>query len=236
MIRSNGRHHQASPKIEEQLMATEDQPTNPVLPQDRVDDLFTTFQKYDRAMFHQQRTIYHQLVERVIGKQVLEVGCGVGLGSGMLARPAAYLLGTDAIARNITFAKEIYPWIPFEIWDVEAPRLLGFRPQVIVAVEVIEHVSKDVQAMKHLLRLGARDLWISTPNGGALGKTVPPSNPHHVREYRVSEFFHLVEKTNLAKKAYCYQVTAHSWENLEKLVSMEETEVDPIVYHLQRKD
>jgi 2-polyprenyl-3-methyl-5-hydroxy-6-metoxy-1,4-benzoquinol methylase len=148
-----------------------------------VFDLVDTFDKHGQAMFQQQELIYGHLARQLAEREILEVGCGSGVGTARLAQTAASILGTDKLLRNIQFARCLYPWMDFDVWNIHHAG--KWRADVVVAVEVIEHVADPAKAMQNLLQATRRELWITTPNG--LGNPRPPENPYHVCEYTVSE-------------------------------------------------
>jgi len=161
-----------------------DKKTNPVKDQDRVRDLFEHFEQYGDVMFRQQRAIYEYIATQTRYKKVLEVGCGNGVGSSILAhgRRDDMLMATDVSGQNIKFARCLYPWISFRIWDVleELPRC-----EDLVAVEILEHVGEPELAVKRMVDSATERVWISTPNG--TNKPRPPENPYHVCEYTPDE-------------------------------------------------
>jgi 2-polyprenyl-3-methyl-5-hydroxy-6-metoxy-1,4-benzoquinol methylase len=127
------------------------------------------------------------------GKSVLDVGCGCGYGTHLLAaRGAEHALGVDISPDAVEFAARRYarPNLKFEVMDC---RLLPRRRDydLITCFELIEHVEEDVAVVESLagaLAAGGVCL-ISTPNAstyvaGGEGGT----NPYHAREYHESEF------------------------------------------------
>ena len=193
---------------------------NPEREQDRAEDLLDNWRKYGYVMFPQQRRIYEQVAEKVCGNRVLEVGCGNGVGSVLLNRRAARLIATDKLERNARFARELYPWINFGIWDVLNPGPNLPRFEVVVAVEVLEHVADPAKAMKNLIASAIKEVWLSTPNGR--GKPRPPANPFHVAEYTVAEMRAMIAD------AGGEAVEVLSWESFLPLA--DDTDVDPLVY------
>jgi 2-polyprenyl-3-methyl-5-hydroxy-6-metoxy-1,4-benzoquinol methylase len=156
---------------------------NQVLEQDRVQDTFDLFNSSGVCLFCQQKLIYDRLAMLVRSRTVLEAGCGVGLGTVLMERTAKYVMGTDKSERNIRFARCLYPWMNFGVWDLNEPTAL--RARVVVCIEVIEHVADPSIAIAHLLEAATEEGWISTPNGN--GKQMPPENPYHVCEYTPHE-------------------------------------------------
>jgi 2-polyprenyl-3-methyl-5-hydroxy-6-metoxy-1,4-benzoquinol methylase len=193
--------------------------TNPELDQDRAFDLYDTYKKYGYVMFPQQRRIYERLQRLVYKKKVLEAGCGNGVGSAILDQSSGWTTATDKLSTNIDFAKELYPWINFDVWDINLP-LFTKSADVVVAVEVIEHVADPVTALKNLINAATETMWISTPNGKNVER--PPSNPHHVLEYTVREMLHML---------HGYNVKILAWDDFRELDI--DTDITPLVYKVE---
>lgn len=197
-------------------------PTNPEKDQDRAADLCDLWQRYGFVMFRQQRAIYERLALRCAWKGVIEAGCGDGVGSALLERRAAKFLATDKLDCNVRFARELYPWIRFEQWDLNRP-WRGEKYEYAVCVEAIEHVADPERALAHLVTAATAEVWFSTPNG-RVKREHPPSNPWHVAEYTPTEVLGMV--AGLGRSAEVLD-----WETFEP-VSVD-TEVNPLVYRVR---
>lgn len=183
-----------------------------------------TYKKYGYMMFPQQRKIYENIKNRIPSNStVLEVGCGIGLGTALLDRSlTTKIIGTDNLIENVKIAKALYPWIRFEQFDVCTD--LGFQPgryDTIVAVEVLEHIEDAKLAINRMCSIALRDIWLSTPNG--INKKKPPENPYHCYEYTAKEVIDMIP---------------NGWK-LEILDYTDFTEYeakisDPLVYHLTK--
>lgn len=189
--------------------------------QDRVFDTFELFNKEGAVLFQQQRSIYHHLSREVSGRHVLEAGCGVGIGTAVMGRTARSIQGSDKLQKNVLFARRMYEWIPFFVWDITEKHVGPC--EVVVAVEVIEHVDDVRSAVQNLMASTVNELWISTPNG--LYKPRIPENPFHVREYSPEEIVTMFPGCD---------VTIHDWDTW-KILS-QDTTVDPLVYHVWKED
>lgn len=199
---------------------------NPERDQDRAEDLLDNWRKYGYVMFPQQRAIYWQLAERLQRANVLEVGCGAGTGTAILAHRVNSIVGTDKSKGNVGFAKALYPWIEFGIWDISQPP--NQQRDVVVAVEVLEHVANPVAAMRNLLAAAKREIWISTPNG--TGKPRPPENPCHCAEYAPREVLEMIVEAIPDESAPAF-VEVLGWEDFRLVLPG--TNVDPLVYHVR---
>ena len=97
------------------------------------------------------------------GETVLDVGCGIGYGSHILAERAAGVVGMDRDAPSIRYAERHYkaPNIAYQVRDVDTFGV-GVAPfTTAVCFEMLEHVQnpRDV-----LLDINAERLLCSVPN------------------------------------------------------------------------
>jgi 2-polyprenyl-3-methyl-5-hydroxy-6-metoxy-1,4-benzoquinol methylase len=197
--------------------------TNPEIDQDRAFDLYDTYKKYGYVMFPQQRRIYVHLTRRVMGKTVLEVGCGNGVGTAMLANRASKIKAIDKLKGNCDFASQLYPWINFEARDIVMPLPISKFAEVVIAVEIIEHVTYPLTALRNMINAATETVWISTPNGKHAKQ--PPENPYHVAEYTVDQML------DMLYKAGAKIVTVLSWDHFYE--QDRDTDVSPLVYKVE---
>lgn len=209
---------------------------NKEINQDRVFDTVDHFEKWGDPLAKQDRRIYEKLSLKIVNKSILEAGCGSGMGSAIIEREmdlsCSSFTGSDKSAKNIRFAKCLYPWINFCTWDINLPfDECVFQDsrdyQVVVAVEVFEHVENPQAAMDNLLAAATEEVWLSTPNG--IGKPRPPENPYHVCEYTPTEIREMVHKASNGNAF----LEMHHWETFEHLVDPH-TDVHPLVYHIRK--
>ncbi|TAH40367.1 MAG: class I SAM-dependent methyltransferase [Bacteroidetes bacterium] len=131
---------------------------------------------------------YEFAVAYIEGKKVLDVGCGNGYGTALMAKSAREIVGLDYDAEtveqnkkaysslsNITFKQAFIPPIPFEEASFD----------VITAFQFIEHIESRKEFLKECLRVlrPGGILLVTTPN--ALKSLA--RNPFHVHEYTFSE-------------------------------------------------
>ncbi|HWI84844.1 MAG TPA: bifunctional 2-polyprenyl-6-hydroxyphenol methylase/3-demethylubiquinol 3-O-methyltransferase UbiG [Sphingomonas sp.] len=108
------------------------------------------------------------------GKTALDAGCGAGLLSEPLARLGATVTGLDAAAENIAVARlhAEGQGLAIDYRVGEVGQLVGERFDLIVSMEVIEHVadpSAFIATLAGLLAEGGL-LILSTPNRTPLSK------------------------------------------------------------------
>jgi SAM-dependent methyltransferase len=122
-------------------------------------------------------------------REVLDAGCGTGYGSDILAAAGARrVVGIDVSEEAIAEARLRSEEDPVELMVASLHELPFAEDSFDLAVcfEVIEHIDRRDQALlelRRVLRPGGV-LAISSPNRGVY----PPGNPHHVHEYRATEF------------------------------------------------
>jgi 2-polyprenyl-3-methyl-5-hydroxy-6-metoxy-1,4-benzoquinol methylase len=141
--------------------------------------------------FRRHLVVYEWVAERVVGRRVVDMACGEGYGSDLLAGSAASVVGVDANPEAHEHARLRYvrPNLRFERDLVES---FSEPCDAVVFLQTIEHV-QDAGAMldhfRSMLEAGGV-AYVSTPN---LLTLAPPGaeksdNPWHVHEYRAGEF------------------------------------------------
>jgi SAM-dependent methyltransferase len=146
--------------------------------------------------YRRHLVVYEWIADRVGGKRVVDMACGEGYGSDVLARSAAGVVGVDANPEAHEHARLRYrrPNLRFERDLVE-----GFAEpsDAVVFLQTIEHVQDAGAILEHfksMLEPGGV-AYVSTPN---LLTLAPPGaeksdNPWHVHEYRAEEFRRLCQ-------------------------------------------
>jgi SAM-dependent methyltransferase len=146
--------------------------------------------------YRRHLVVYEWIAERVTGRRAIDMACGEGYGSDVLAGSAASVVGVDAHPEAHEHARLRYarPNLRFERALVE-----GFSEpcDAVVFLQTIEHVQDPGAILDHFRSMLAPGgvAYVSTPN---LLTLAPPgaeksNNPWHVKEYRASEFRELCE-------------------------------------------
>ena len=146
--------------------------------------------------YRRHLAVYEWIAARCGGLEVVDLACGEGYGTAVLAGRAARVTGVDANPEAHEHARLRYaqPGVRFVRELVES---YAEPCDAVVFLQTIEHVQDPEGLMRHirsLLRPGGT-AYVSTPNlltlapAGA-GKS---DNPWHVREYRAHEFRTLCE-------------------------------------------
>jgi SAM-dependent methyltransferase len=143
--------------------------------------------------FRRHLAVYDWIAARVSGRRVLDLACGEGYGSDVLARSAQHVVGLDANPEAYEHARLRYrgPNLRFERGMVENYGDAGSF-DAVVFLQTIEHVHDPVAVLSHVRSLLTPGgvAYISTPNVLTLA---PPGaaksgNPWHLKEYAAPEF------------------------------------------------
>jgi 2-polyprenyl-3-methyl-5-hydroxy-6-metoxy-1,4-benzoquinol methylase len=142
--------------------------------------------------YRRHLAVYEWVGARVIGKRVLDMACGEGYGSAVLARGAQSVLGVDANPEAFEHARRRYARqnLRFERGMVESHGEPGAY-DAVVFLQTIEHVQEPPAVLRHLSSLLADGgvVYVSTPNVLTLAPGAAKSdNPWHIVEYRAHEF------------------------------------------------
>lgn len=143
--------------------------------------------------YRRHLAVYEWIAARVAGAVVLDMACGEGYGSAVLARSAVSVVGVDGNPEAFEHARLRYtrPGLSFEWGAVETYGEAGAF-DAVVFLQTIEHVVDPPAVLRHfrdVLKPGGV-AYVSTPNVLTLA---PPGaaksdNPWHLREYRAEEF------------------------------------------------
>jgi SAM-dependent methyltransferase len=153
--------------------------------------------------FRRHLAVYEWIAARVAGGRVVDMACGEGYGSDVLAASAASVVGVDANPEAHEHARLRYvrPNLRFERDLVE-----GFAEpcDAVVFLQTIEHVRDPGAILDHFKSMlaagsGGRGgdgvAYVSTPNLLTLAPAgaEKSDNPWHVKEYRAVELRELCE-------------------------------------------
>ena len=143
--------------------------------------------------FRRHLAVYEWIAERVAGQDVVDMACGEGYGSAVLARRAARVTGVDANpeAYEHAAAKYTAPGVRFERDLVDR---YAAPCDAVVFLQTIEHVEHPAAVLRHFKAM-ADTVYVSTPNVLTLAPegAEKSDNPWHLKEYRANEFRELCE-------------------------------------------
>jgi SAM-dependent methyltransferase len=146
--------------------------------------------------FRRHLAVYEWIAERCAGLDAVDMACGEGYGTAVLARRAARVTGVDANPGALEHARLKYsrPGVSFARGLVES---YAEPCEAVVFLQTIEHLPDPEAVLDHfrsILKPGGT-AYVSTPN---LLTLAPPGaeksdNPWHVKEYRAEEFRELCQ-------------------------------------------
>ena len=145
--------------------------------------------------YRRHLVVYRWIAERCRGLDVVDLACGEGYGTDVLATRATRVTGVDANPEAHEHARLKYtrPGVRFVRDLVET---FDEPCDAVVFLQTIEHVQNPGEILDHLrsmLRPGGT-AYVSTPNVLTLAPDGEKSgNPWHVKEYRAAEFRALCE-------------------------------------------
>jgi SAM-dependent methyltransferase len=147
--------------------------------------------------YRRHLVVYEWIAARAHGRRVVDLACGEGYGSAVLARTAASVVGVDAnpdafeharlkyTRSGLTFERDM-----IETWTGDA--------DCVVFLQTIEHVQDPDAVLARIRDLIGPDgvAYVSTPNVLTLAPkgAERSGNPWHVREYRPEEYRALCER------------------------------------------
>jgi SAM-dependent methyltransferase len=183
--------------------------------------------------YRRHLVVYEWIAARVAGQRVLDMACGEGYGSDLLASTAASVAGVDANPEAHEHARLRYvrPNLRFERDLVES---FSEPCDAVVFLQTIEHVQDPGAILEHFKSmLGSQGVaYVSTPNlltlaGPGREKS---DNPWHVKEYRAEEFRALCEehfpRVELHGLFHARKLRAHEvaiklgWDSVHKRVGL----------------
>ncbi len=147
--------------------------------------------------YRRHLVVYRWIAERCRGARAIDMACGEGYGTAVLAERASQVTGVDANPEAHEHARLRYtrPGLRFERALVE--QFDGGAPyDAIVFLQTIEHIRQPGELLARLASLLAPGgaAYVSTPNVRTLAPegAQRSNNPWHVHEYTASEYAELL--------------------------------------------
>jgi glycosyltransferase involved in cell wall biosynthesis len=133
------------------------------------------------------------------GKRVLDLACGEGYGTYMLAKKAEYVAGVEIDNPTVQHARSRYSKDNLEFIEgsiLAVPIESEKKFDVVVCFEVIEHIAEHDKLLSEVKRLLKDDglLIVSTPNKAIYTDAPDYRDPFHVKELYVEEFTSLLRR------------------------------------------
>ncbi len=135
-----------------------------------------------------------------VSGDVLDIGCGAGYGTAILAAGSRSASGVDIAMDAIAYARDHYtrPNLRFAAASCLALPFASARFELVVAFEVIEHLADYRRMIEEAARvLAAGGVFVvSTPNREYYAETRAAAgpNPFHAHEFDAAEFRAVLEE------------------------------------------
>ncbi len=171
-----------------------------------------------REIWYEHYHRYAFALPLVRSKRVLDLACGEGYGSALLARQAAEIVGVDLSEEAVSHARERYRFgnLRFEQGDATAIPLESASVDVVVSFETVEHLMAQEQMIDEFDRVLARGglLVISSPDRRTYSDERGYENEHHVRELYRDEFEALLARRFSASRLLGQKLAfvSHIWD------------------------
>jgi 2-polyprenyl-3-methyl-5-hydroxy-6-metoxy-1,4-benzoquinol methylase len=167
-------------------------------------------QKYLSRNPLQRLLIWHfhrrvgELVTRSGPGAILDVGCGEGFTMDRLLSTDGHLpiQGLDYDYLALVHAKDRLPHIVFQMGDVRRLPFGDDRFDMVLCLEVLEHLPDPLPALEELRRVSCRHCLISVPNEPFFmlanflrGRNVRRwgNDPEHLHNWKAGEFIDMIE-------------------------------------------
>jgi 2-polyprenyl-3-methyl-5-hydroxy-6-metoxy-1,4-benzoquinol methylase len=154
---------------------------------------------------HMER--YRFASEQLVGQRVLDIACGCGYGTALMAKnhPDKFFVGADVDPEAVAYAKKNYKadnliyvvgdGMNFSFEDVIQPDGATSAFDTIISLETIEHVLDPGGMVGNLLRqLSSAGIMI----GSVPTTPTVDGNPHHLHDFSVRSFHQLFSQYNFS--------------------------------------
>lgn len=146
--------------------------------------------------FRRHAAAYEFVAPLTAHRSVLEVGCGEGYGTALLAGHARQVVGVDYDALTVAHAADAYSQARFVRANLAALPVADASVDVVVTLQVIEHVWHHGEFLRECRRVLRPDgtLLLSTPNRVTFSPGLDhPVNPFHTVEFSAAELSALLD-------------------------------------------
>jgi SAM-dependent methyltransferase len=155
--------------------------------------------------YRRHLVVYEWIAERVRGLRAIDMACGEGYGSDVLARTAASVVGVDANPEAHEHARLRYARANLRFVR-DLVDSFSEQADAVVFLQTIEHLQEPTAVLEHFRSLvgDGGEVFVSTPNVLTLAPkgASRSDNPWHVHEYRRDEFEQLCRGTFSSVELY----------------------------------
>lgn len=164
---------------------------------------------------------YAMCSKLVSGRNVLDIACGEGYGSALLAQHAFSVSGVDISDAAVAHARASYEStidnIQFKQGSADAIPFPDASFEVVVSFETLEHLSTQEEMLDEIKRvlIPGGVLIISTPERTAYAEADGGHNEYHVKELSRDEFSALVKSRFKNVDMYGQRLATVGWVQSE---------------------
>jgi SAM-dependent methyltransferase len=148
--------------------------------------------KVEPDLFNEHLSRYYFASRFASSRRVLDLGCGSGYGSAVLAEFARYVIASDISSEAISYARQSYPHptIHYLIANCSRLPISTGSLDLVICFEVVEHLHEQHELLEETARVLKPEglLLISTPNRLYYTEERKELNPYHTREFSFDEF------------------------------------------------
>ncbi len=159
-----------------------------------------------REIWYEHWHRYAFACQLVQGKRVLDLACGEGYGSHLLASRASKVIGIDNASEAIAHASTKYVEnnLEYRLGDATQIELADASVDVVVCFETLEHLGEQSQMLAEFRRVLTPEglLVISTPDRRVYSDDAGFDNEFHVKELYKHEFEALLRQEFTAHRLY----------------------------------
>ncbi len=131
-------------------------------------------------------------------KAVLDLGCGEGYGSHLLAGVAERVTGVDLSAEAVEHARSRYVGanLEYRVADCRTTGLPDQHFDLVVCFEMVEHIADHDRLLSEVRRVLKKNgvFVVSSPNKEFYSDLEGFENPFHVKELCLRDFQHLLRR------------------------------------------
>ena len=135
---------------------------------------------------------YALVQEYITNKKVLDIACGEGYGTNLMAKDATFVYGVDIDAETVTAAQKKYTGsnLSYLVGQADKIPLEDASVDVVVSFETIEHHDKHTEMMLEIKRVLKKEgiVIISTPDKKYYTDMRNFHNSFHIKELYKDEF------------------------------------------------
>ena len=168
------------------------------------------------------------------GSRALEIGCGPGHITKMMAETGAHVIGVDIAPSMIAVARDLYPSIEFEVANVDDLPFESNNFDAVIANFLIRHLARPDRAFREVRRVlkpGGRFVFAEPLEQFGFGGFVNAMLAHHVADFFLEETPHGPITPDSPREEYEHLVVNagfSEWEVTERQVTSHQDNLDAI--------